>query len=222
MLRYCHEMCAKVWRNFDILRHTALLMLLELLTTTANSATQMQRTAVLNGSRSPLSTLAAADSAIQQHLHRSGSSSSMSRAGSSSSSVGSRSAVARSALGDISNESASDDELADVPTGSSVWGSTPASQGVNNRASARQGFSHSQGTALRSLPAATDEDVQAQAWLPQVLLGLLHWSTVTARQVCEELDSAEQYSDAGLPSLASEVEEELAEALEDLQVGGTV
>jgi hypothetical protein len=37
-------------------------------------------------------------------------------------------------------------------------------------------------------------------------------------QVYEELEAAAQYCEAGLPGLASEVEEALGEALEDLQV----
>jgi hypothetical protein len=42
-------------------------------------------------------------------------------------------------------------------------------------------------------------------------------------QVYEDLEAAAQYCEAGLPGLASEVEEALGEALEDLQVRfGTV
>jgi hypothetical protein len=37
-------------------------------------------------------------------------------------------------------------------------------------------------------------------------------------QVYEELEAAERHSEGGLPALASEVEEALGEALEDLQV----
>lgn len=194
-------------------------MLLELLTAAANSATDMQRTAAAEAAAK-----AAAPGAVsgptRQPLRRDSSSSSVGSIHrvSSSNSLGSRSAVARSVLGDISDESASDDELTVVPTGSSVWGANPASHGLASRGLGLPGLSGPRGTCSRFMSAATDEEVQAQAWLPQVLLGLLHWSSVTARQVCEELDSAEQYSDAGLPSLASEVEEELAAALEDLQV----
>lgn len=228
MWRYCHEMCGKVWRNFDALRHTALLMLLELLSAAANAATEMQRSAA--AVTAAMQAAAAADGASPRRLVRSGSSSSSlnsdlgsasrsHRSLGSAASLGSRSAAARSALGDISDESASDDELAIMPTGSSVWGLPPASQGFSSSSISRSGFSIARATGGRALAAAvTDEDVQAQGWLPQLLVGLLHWSSVTARQVCEELDSAEVYSDAGLPSLASEVEEELAAALEDLQV----
>lgn len=38
-------------------------------------------------------------------------------------------------------------------------------------------------------------------------------------QVYEELETAAAYCEAGLPGLASEVEEALGEGLEDLQVG---
>lgn len=42
-----------------------------------------------------------------------------------------------------------------------------------------------------------------------------HWEY---QQVCEELAAAESYSDAGLPSLAPDMEEALADGLEELQV----
>jgi hypothetical protein len=186
MWRYCQELCSKVGRHFDALRSTALLLLLELFTSAAAAAIDMQR-----GAAAAAATAAAVAAAAEQQQQLAGNAATIQRAGSSgseganssvagsSSSVGGRSAAALSAaLGDISDyESASDEDAPSGAIGSSVWGA----QGQGFSRPGRRGLAGCRGGL--GLWSPSDEDVQAQAWLPQLLIGLLHWSNVTARQV---------------------------------------
>jgi hypothetical protein len=170
-------MCSKVSKHFEVLRPTSLLLLLQLLSAAATAATQMQRPAAV----APLLPAAAAavghqgsstsaDAVGKTRLDRynsggsSGSSSSCLDAAAGCSSGGSTAAAALSVLGDISDGSVSDDDYpaGGSPVGSTVWGG--------------------RGTVNCTV---NDEDVQSQAWLPQMLLGLLHWSSATARNVSD-------------------------------------
>jgi hypothetical protein len=198
MWRYCQELCTKVGRHFDALRSTALLLLLELFTTAATAAIDMQRSAAAAAAAAAAIAAAAdqqqqqvsstagnaaavAAAALIQRAGSSGSEGANSSVAGSSSSVGGRSAAALSAaLGDISDyESGSDEEAPPGAIGSSVWGI--AAQGQGRPGLSRQGLASCRGGL--GLWSPSDEDVQSQAWLPQLLIGLLHWSNVTARQV---------------------------------------
>jgi hypothetical protein len=119
------------------------------------------------------------NAAAIQRAGSSGSEGANSSIAGSSSSVGGRSAAALSAaLGDISDyESGSDEDAPSGAIGSSVWGA----QGQGLGRPGRRGLAGCRGSL--GLWTPSDEDVQAQAWLPQLLIGLLHWSNVTARQV---------------------------------------
>jgi hypothetical protein len=188
MWRYCQELCTKVGKHFDALRSTALLLTLELFTSAAAAAIDMQRTAAAAaaasaakdaGSSSTGMAAAAAAAALIQRAGSSGSEGANSSVAGSSSSAGGRSAAALSAaLGDISDyESGSDEEPAPGAIGTSVWGG----QGQGLGRPGRQGLVGCRGGL--GLWSPSDEDVQSQAWLPQLLIALLHWSNVTARQV---------------------------------------
>jgi hypothetical protein len=195
MWRYCQELCSKVGRHFDALRSTALLLLLELFTSAAAAAIDMQRSAAAAAATAAAVAAAAEQQQQQQQQQVTGNPTAIRRAGSSgseganssvagsSSSIGGRSAAALSAaLGDISDyESGSDEDAPSGAIGSSVWGAH--GQGLGRPG--RRGLAGCRGGL--GLWTPSDEDVQAQAWLPQLLIGLLHWSNVTARQVSRRL-----------------------------------
>lgn len=154
MWRYCWEMCAKLGKHCEALRPTVLLQVLQLLTSAATLAIHMQRAAAAAASASAGGGAGLAAAGAR----RVSSSSSGGSASGSSSSEGS--GMLGPALGDISDADMSDDE-GSGPTGSSVWGGRPGA----------------------GVAGVSDEDVQAQAWLPQLLLGMLHWASSAARTV---------------------------------------
>lgn len=110
-----------------------------------------------------------------------------------------------SVLGDLSSDTDSDGEAADHcnPGAAGVWGAaapTLSSAGSPGAGSTRlysnrhavaaggmggggRGAAHTGVSSSVVQLTVRDEDVQAQAWLPQLLLGLLHWSAASARQV---------------------------------------
>jgi hypothetical protein len=200
MWRYCQELCSKVGRHFDALRSTALLLLLELFTSAAAAAIDMQRSAAAAAATAAAVAAAAEQqqlpgtAAAIQRAGSSGSEGANSSVAGSSSSVGGRSVAALSAaLGDISDyESGSDEDQPSGAIGSSVWGA----QGQGLGRAGRRGLAGCRGGL--GLWSPSDEDVQAQAWLPQLLIGLLHWSNVTARQVrCQSLHITVRIYDYG-------------------------
>jgi hypothetical protein len=191
--RYCQELATKVGKTFDGLRPVALLLLLQLLTATATAATEMQKQAAL------AAIAAAAAAAADSDSDDSSSSSDGSSVGTSTRSrrghrrSGSSSSYGvisgpRSALGDISAASeSSDDELdAESLLQTSEWGSRPWADQlpglelVTGRGAGRVRRGLKRG--LLVVPVS-DEVIQAQAWLPHLLHGLLHYASNTAKQV---------------------------------------
>jgi hypothetical protein len=212
MWRCCHDLAQRVGKAFDSLRPLALLLLLQLLTAAATAAVDMQKAAAVAGAAAA-ARVAAAEAAVAAAASDSDDSSS-----SSSSSDGSRSrsfvaphhrrsgssssygvtSGPRSALGDISAASDSEDELhGDLHAHSQsslstsqwalgTWGDQlpGADSGVPEGtflASMRRRHRGSK----RGLLAApvSDEAIQAQAWLPHLLHDLLHYASNTAKQV---------------------------------------
>jgi hypothetical protein len=193
--RYCQELANRVGKTFEGLRPVALLLLLQLLTAAATAATEMQKQAALAAIAAAAA--AAADSDSDGSSSSDGSSvgtSSRSRRGhrrsGSSSSYGVISGP-RSALGDISAASDSSDDELHAPAESSLqnsgWGSgtwadnqlpglelmTGQNTGHLRRGSKREPL----------VVAVSDEAIQAQAWLPHLLHGLLHYASNTGKQV---------------------------------------
>lgn len=207
--KYCLELASRVGRVFEALKPMALLLLLQLLTAAATAAIDMQHQAAV--AAAAVAAAAAADAAADDDGGSSSSSSGdegvgAGDGGSSCRSRGSRGWEAaggsssagrrchhrrsgssssygvisgpRSALGDISSGSdSSDDELHTV-----VHVESSGSWCVDG------GCSHHRprgGAGRRVLLVAPvcDETVQAQAWLPHLLQGLLHYASSTAKQV---------------------------------------
>jgi len=213
--RYCHDLCTKVGKHFDPLRPMALLLLLELLTAAAAAAISMQRQAADAANAAAAVAAASAAAAVAAAADSDSGSSSSSSDGSSDGSrrrrchrrSGSSSSYGvtcgpRSALGDISAASDTDEELQEELHGRSVssqgpsgwgsgtWGDSPALGAGSG--SGTSGDLLGQGVLLRGsrrqrrgplVTRVSDEAIQAQAWLPQLLHGLLHHASSIAKQV---------------------------------------